>query len=54
MLRGRPRKTSTFRPRSAPLSSDDPAAQVEAITADVKAIEDYLWTRDYVDIMREF
>ena len=34
--------------------SDDPAAQVEAITADTKAIEDYLWTRDYVDIMREF
>ena len=34
--------------------SDDPAAQVEAITADAKAIEDYLWTRDYVDIMREF
>ena len=34
--------------------SDDPAAQVEAITVDAKAIEDYLWTRDYVDIMREF
>jgi len=34
--------------------SDDPAAQVEAITADTKAIEDYLWTRDYIDIMREF
>ena len=41
----------TLRP-SVP--SDDPAAQVEAITADAKAIEDYLWTRDYVDIMREF
>jgi len=34
--------------------SNDPAAQVEAINADVKAVEDYLWTRDYVDIMREF
>ena len=34
--------------------SDDPASQVEAITADAKAIENYLWTRDYVDIMREF
>ena len=32
----------------------DPADQVEAITADAKAIEDYLWTRDYIDIMREF
>ena len=36
------------------MPSDDPAAQVEAITADTKAIEDYLWTRDYVDITREF
>jgi sulfite reductase (NADPH) flavoprotein alpha-component len=27
---------------------------VEAITSDTKAIEDYLWTRDYIDIMREF
>ncbi len=37
---------------SAP--SDDPASQVEAINADTKAVEDYLWTRDYIDIMREF
>jgi sulfite reductase (NADPH) flavoprotein alpha-component len=37
---------------SAP--SDDPASKVEAINADTKALEDYLWTRDYVDIMREF
>jgi len=36
------------------MPSDDPAAQVEAITSDAKAIEDYLWTRDYIDIMREF
>lgn len=36
------------------MPSDDPSAQVEAILADAKAIEDYLWTRDYVDIMREF
>ena len=36
------------------MPSDDPAAQVEAITSDTKAIEDYLWTRDYIDIMREF
>lgn len=38
----------------ASVPSNDPAAQVEAINADVKAVEDYLWTRDYVDIMREF
>lgn len=38
----------------ASVPSDDPAAQVEAINADVKAVENYLWTRDYVDIMREF
>lgn len=36
------------------LPSDDPSGQVAAITVDAKAIEDYLWTRDYVDIMREF
>ena len=41
----------TLRPS---MPSDDPAAQVEAITSDTKAIEDYLWTRDYIDIMREF
>jgi len=35
-------------------ASDDPAAKVEALLGDEKAIEDYLWTRDYVDIMREF
>ena len=38
--------------RSAP--SDDPSEKVAAIVGDEKAIEDYLWTRDYVDIMREF
>ena len=37
---------------SAP--SDDPRSKVEAITADAKEIENYLWTRDYIDIMREF
>ena len=36
------------------MPSDDPASKVKAIVADAKAIEDYLWTRDYVDIMREF
>ncbi|MDG1559300.1 MAG: hypothetical protein P8R03_07260, partial [Candidatus Poseidoniaceae archaeon] len=34
--------------------SDDPVAKVEALVDDAKAIEDYLWTRDYIDIMREF
>ncbi len=34
--------------------SDDPVAKVEALVDDAKAVEDYLWTRDYVDIMREF
>ena len=40
-----------FALRSHPMTQ---LAQVEAITVDAKAIEDYLWTRDYVDIMREF
>ncbi|DAC57362.1 MAG TPA: hypothetical protein HA354_05555 [Candidatus Poseidoniaceae archaeon] len=34
--------------------SDDPADKVEHLISDTKAMEDYLWTRDYVDIMREF
>ena len=42
---------SSLRPS---MPSDDPASQVEAINADTKTVEDYLWTRDYVDIMREF
>ena len=37
---------------SAP--SDDPAEKVEQLNTDEKALENYLWTRDYVDIMREF
>jgi sulfite reductase (NADPH) flavoprotein alpha-component len=35
-------------------ASDDPVAKVEALVDDAKAVEDYLWTRDYIDIMREF
>ncbi|MDA8718275.1 hypothetical protein N9M09_03570, partial [Candidatus Poseidoniales archaeon] len=31
--------------------SDDPASQVKAILSDAKEIENYIWTRDYVDIM---
>ncbi len=42
---------SSLRPS---MPSDDPSSQVEAINADTKSVEDYLWTRDYVDIMREF
>ena len=34
--------------------SDAPADKVEHLISDAKAMEDYLWTRDYVDIMREF
>ena len=35
-------------------ASSDPVSQVAAITADADAIADYLWTRDYIDIMNEF
>ncbi len=42
---------SSLRPS---LPSDDPASKVEAINADADTIADYLWTRDYIDIMREF
>ena len=34
--------------------SNDPSEKVESLCEDTKAMEDYLWTRDYVDIMREF
>ena len=44
--------TPSTLPPSAP--SDDPASKVEAINADADTIADYLWTRDYIDIMREF
>lgn len=33
--------------------SEDPSEKVESLCEDTKAMEDYLWTRDYVDIMRE-
>ncbi|GIQ96766.1 MAG: hypothetical protein CM15mP2_2530 [Methanobacteriota archaeon] len=45
-------KTSTGTQTQRP--SDDPADKVEHLNSDEKALEDYLWTRDYVDIMREF
>jgi sulfite reductase (NADPH) flavoprotein alpha-component len=35
-------------------ASDDPVSKVAAITSDADAIANYLWTRDYIDIMREF
>jgi sulfite reductase (NADPH) flavoprotein alpha-component len=42
---------NTLHPSS---TSGDPVSKVAAITSDADAIADYLWTRDYVDIMREF
>ena len=42
-------------PELAPSTpSDSPAEKVEHLITDQKAMEDYLWTRDYVDIMNEF
>ena len=42
-------------PELAPsVPSDSPAEKVDHLITDQKAMEDYLWTRDYVDIMREF
>tara|TARA_B100001287_G_scaffold44122_1_gene33250 strand:- start:929 stop:2743 length:1815 start_codon:yes stop_codon:yes gene_type:complete len=34
--------------------SEEPSEKLEHLTNDAKAMEDYLWTRDYVDILREF
>ena len=34
--------------------SEEPSEKIEHLINDAKAMEDYLWTRDYVDILREF
>lgn len=35
-------------------AKDDPVSTVEKINSSKEEVEDYLWTRDYIDIMREF
>ena len=35
-------------------SSNNPLAKIETITKDNDSIEDYIWSRDYVDALQEF
>ena len=36
------------------IPGDDPVGRVESLTTDGKAMEDYIWSRDYIDVMRDF
>tara|TARA_Y100000766_G_scaffold145241_1_gene124813 strand:+ start:4599 stop:6401 length:1803 start_codon:yes stop_codon:yes gene_type:complete len=36
------------------IPGDDPVGRVENLTSDPKAMEDYIWSRDYIDVMRDF
>ena len=33
---------------------DDPIGRVETLTTDAKAMEDYIWSRDYIDVLQDF
>ena len=35
-------------------SGDDPVAKIETLTSDSSAMEDYIWSRDYLDVLDEF
>ena len=36
------------------IPGDDPVGRVETLTSDSKAMEDYIWSRDYIDVLRDF
>ena len=36
------------------IPGDDPIGRIETLTSDSKAMEDYIWSRDYIDVMRDF
>lgn len=36
------------------IPGDDPVGRVDTLTSDPKAMEDYIWSRDYIDVMRDF
>ncbi len=35
-------------------SGDNPVAKVETLSSDSSAMEDYIWSRDYIDVLDEF
>lgn len=36
------------------IPGDDPIGRIETLTSDSKAMEDYIWSRDYIDVLRDF
>jgi sulfite reductase (NADPH) flavoprotein alpha-component len=36
------------------IENDDPVAKVELLASDAAQLEDYIWSRDYIDVIREF
>ncbi len=36
------------------IENDDPVAKVELLASDAAKLEDYIWSRDYIDVIREF
>ena len=36
------------------IPGDDPVGRVEHLTTDADAMEDYIWSRDYIDVMNDF
>lgn len=36
------------------IPGDDPLGRVELLTSDDKSMEDYIWSRDYIDVIRDF
>ncbi len=36
------------------MPGEDPVGRVESLTTDGKAMEDYIWSRDYIDVIRDF
>lgn len=36
------------------IPGDDPVGRVEHLTTDADAMEDYIWSRDYIDVLRDF
>ena len=36
------------------IPGDDPLGRVELLTNDADSMEDYIWSRDYIDVIRDF
>ena len=36
------------------IPGDDPVGRVDTLASDPKAMEDYIWSRDYIDVLRDF